>query len=175
MSSGFRYVLAGACAIALLFVVFSMWPYMKQMDIVWRKPGAGGTPLPQQQPVPAPPLAPSSPTPPSATTGVAPAGPARQLPSRIVLQSPAQGALLAVDEPDSAEATQWLMTVDNAIVRKKPGGDPYLAPCVSHAPLTVFSGSYLREVRREHGWVLILSPSKTLGWVHERQVRPANM
>src|SRR5512141_2670188 len=111
MSSGFRYVLAGACAIALLFVAFSMWPYFKQMDIVWRQPGASGTPSPQQHPAVTPSPAPSSPAPPPALgspapASAAPAGPARQLPSRIVLQSPAQGALLAVDEPDSEQATQ---------------------------------------------------------------------
>jgi hypothetical protein len=170
VSSGFRYVLAGACAIALLFVALSLSPYLRQMDIVWPQPAPA-----QQQPAPAPPHALSSAAPPSAPVNGAPAGVAQHLPSRVVLQSPAQGAQLAVDEPDSTQPAQWLLTVDNAIVRKEPGGDPFLAPSVSHAPLTVSSGSYLREVRREHGWVLILSPSKTLGWVHERQVRPASM
>jgi hypothetical protein len=91
------------------------------------------------------------------------------------MHSPAAGALSAVSPLDSDAPELWLLTTANAVVCKKPGGDPLVAPSVSHAPLTVFSGSYLREVRRESGWVLVLSPSKTLGWVHERQVRPVDM
>lgn len=176
MSSGFRYVLAGACVIALLFVVLSIWPYLKQLDIVWRQPGtASQVTLPPQQAAPAPQPRPSNHPQPLAPAGAAPAQPAPPQRSRVVMSSPAQGALLVVDDPDSPQTTQWLLTVDNAIVRKQPGGDPCIASCITRAPLTVFCGSYLREVRREHGWVLVLSPSKTLGWVHERQVRPASM
>jgi hypothetical protein len=176
MSSGFRYVLAGACVIAVLFVALSISPYLKQLDIVWRPPGASHQSVTgQQQPAfPQPPV-PRTAAPPPPMPSSALVGQAQPQPSHIVLQSPAQAAVMVVDELDSPESTQWLMTVDNAIVRKKPGGDPCLASCITRAPLTVYSGSYLREVRRESGWVLILSPSKTLGWVHERQVRPANM
>ncbi len=175
MNSGFRYVLAGSCVIALLFIALSLWSYVPQLDIVWKPRGTISAP------------APAPPAPPSGNAAFAPAG-ARQLAatrpsapgpaplsSQSTLHSPGAGALSAITQPDSNTPVLWLLTTDNAIVRQQPGGDPLLAPSVSHAPLTVFSGSYLREVRRESGWVLVLSPSRTLGWVHERQVRQVDM
>jgi hypothetical protein len=190
MSSGFRYVLAGACVIAVLFVALSLWSYVPQMDIVWTPRGTPRAPVTS----PTPPMAPAAPavsspgaptTPATSlsapTSAVPPATPAPAAPgpgplsNQITLRSQAAGAQSAITQLDDSAPALWLQTTDNAIVRKKPGGDPLLAPSVSHAPLTVYSGSYLREVRREREWVLILSPSKTLGWVHERQVRPAGM
>lgn len=188
MSTGFRYVLAGSCAVALLFVTLSLWSYVPQMDIIWVPRGgsqvkpAPAAPGPLAQalppsPAPAHPATGTPATPAAATPAVtAPAAPVHSAPGQpLSLHSPGAGALTAITQLDSTEPELWLLTTGNAVVRKKPGGDPLLAPSVSHAPLTVFSGSYLREVRREHGWVLILSPSHTLGWVHERQVRPVDM
>jgi hypothetical protein len=177
MSSGFRFVLAGACAVALLFVALSLWRYLPQLDVSLRPPQTGNA----QPPAPSPPyqaphtfIATPAPaagaTPPASSSAAAPpAAPAGQ--QQVTLHSPAAGAEQALHDPDAGVPDRWLLTTANAIVRKRPGGDPLVALSVSKAPLTVLSGCYLREVRREGDWVLILSPSRTLGWVSQRQVK----
>lgn len=173
MSSGFRFVLAGACAIAVFFIALSLWRYLPQIDVSLRHMGNGG--LQGQSstaPLTAQPATGISPHAPSSTPGNLHAS-SRALPGRgqATLHSAAAGAQGILEPQDSKAPERWLLATDNAIVRKRPGGDPMIALSLSKAPLTVLSGSYLREVRREGDWVLILSPSHTLGWISQQQVR----
>jgi hypothetical protein len=213
VSSGFRYVLAGSCAIALLFVALSLWRYLPQLEITWRQPGQSSAPAPAQaaqapgrtaaaaqgragragSPPPAQAAQPAAgalaqgaaalapPPAQQSAPGQAPPQPGAAQPGskqRITVypyppnMPGIQVALVHADEPAHYA---WLLTTANAVVRKRPGGDPFIAPSLSLAPLTVFTGSYVREVQRSEQWVQVLCPSRTLGWVPETSVKPVSM
>lgn len=146
---GFRYILAGLLAIALVFAGLSLWPYAAGML------GAS-----------------SSQAAPTAAAAAAPLA----LPPAVsppALPPPAAGQptfVFAEEREQPPEQRSWLYTQRSAILRVEPGGTGHRAPTVSTAPVTILIGTRLWPLRTEAEWVMVRSPSGLLGWVHTSEV-----
>jgi hypothetical protein len=66
-------------------------------------------------------------------------------------------------------------TVRDSTMHTQPDGQPIRAISLNHRPLVLLTGTYIRSLRSEGSWVLVLAPSETPGWVMNSDIEPANI
>jgi hypothetical protein len=145
MTGGFRYLVMGLVSVVAIFAGLSLWPVLE--DTL-------NSPAPQAAAQPHQPAA----------VPLAPPPVASQPPS-------AKPSYTFHEQPEEApKPLSWLYTQRSAILRIKPGGTGHRAATVSCAPLRIATGTRLWPVKTEGDWVMLRSPSGTLGWMHVSEV-----
>ena len=181
MSSGYRNVLTGAGVIAVVFIFLSLWPGLPRITAPLKSLGRS---LQQGQPAVVP-SAPATGAPAMApTSSNAPPG---RMASSSAPGAPSPhpaprgwGALGTVfgHPPASSELPvhfTWMHTVRNSTMHSRPGGQPIRAISLNHRPLVLLTGTYIRSLRSEGSWLLVLAPSETPGWVMDSDIEPASI
>jgi len=181
MGSGYRNVLTGAGVIAVVFIFLSLWPGLPRITAPLKSLGRsfqqGQPALVSSAPAAgAPAMAPTSSNAPPGhmASGSAPGAPSPH---------PAPqgwGALGSAFGPPPASSElpvsfTWMHTVRNSTMHTQPGGQPIGAVSLNHRPLVLLTGTYIRSLRSQGSWVLVLAPSETPGWVMERDIEPGGI
>ena len=71
---------------------------------------------------------------------------------------------------EAAQEKTWVYAKRDVELLVEPEGVAHTPTSLNHAPLTILAGTRLWPVQIEGDWVLVSSPSYTLGWVKSEDI-----